>query len=71
MSNSLDNASIAASAAEMTGLTPTPARNIYEAENYMDILPYQTLIPPAPTFPTDAPVGPANPYQFKEKFNKK
>ena len=68
----LDNASIAASAAEMTGLTPTPARNGYEADSYLDILPYTGPLNPGSSFPvTDHPVGPANPYKFKEKFNKK
>ena len=58
-----------ASATDMTGLTPTPARNAYEASSYMDIMPYKPPMIPYSTFPvTDAPVGCANPYKFKENF---
>ena len=60
----------AASASEMTGLTPTPARNEYEARAYEDIMPYQTLIPPSPNgIVQDFPVGPANPSEFRRAFS--
>ena len=57
------------SASDMTGLTPTPARNDYEKQSYEDIIAYTPPLNPFPTFPvTDNPVGPANPQKFKEAF---
>ena len=65
----LDDEGIVASAAEMTGLTPTPIKSGYEADSYLDILPYTGPLNPGSSFPvTDHPVGNANPYKFKEKF---
>ena len=66
----LDDEGIVASAAEMTGLTPTPAKNAYEAQNYGDLLPYQSPQNPSPAFPIIAPVGPATPREFSEKFSR-
>ena len=58
-----------ASTTDMTGLMPTPARNAYEKDSYLDILPYTGPLNPGPVFPvTDHPVGNGNPYKFKEKF---
>ena len=68
MNLNLDDESIVASASEMTGLTPTPAKNAYEAESYGDLLPYQSPQNPSPAFPIIAPVGPANPREFASKF---
>ena len=60
----------AASTTEMTGLTPTPARNAFEAHSYEDIVPYLPSLCPSATYSfPDAPVGNANPATFRKVFS--